>query len=176
MSHREIPNIEKLSSESRKLFNILNDEVDLHVILIGTSFLDISLASILKKYFIQDQISKKLLRGALGRFTSRAEACFALGLIEESLYNDLIIIAKIRNRIAHYRMTLTFETKDIQNLCNQLNYVKSLEYVTSFDLESAGQSSRLADLMVGARNQFILSVVIISQRLLLIGLGIKGDR
>ena len=178
MAHKRIPQIEQLSSELQELFNVLNDGQDLSVILIGTSFLDTSLSSILERKIRKGKVSKKMLesgRGMLGTFASRADACYVLGLIEKPIYKDLLTIGEIRNKIAHHHLALDFDDENIKNLCSKLSYMGSAESFKSFDSDPENQPLWLADLMVGARNQFILSVVMISQRLLLIGLGIKRN-
>jgi|WetSurMetagenome_2_1015567.scaffolds.fasta_scaffold597399_1 DNA-binding MltR family transcriptional regulator len=172
MAARIIPQIEQLSSESHQLLNVLNSSQDLSVILVGTSFLDTCLSSILGRTFIQSSVSKKLLdsrRGVLGTFAVRADTCYVLGLIKKPLYKDLLKIAEIRNEIAHYHLELGFDSETVKKLCGELSYVWSLKQ------GSTDQPLGLAELMVGARNQFVLSVMMISTRLLLIGLGIKGD-
>jgi DNA-binding MltR family transcriptional regulator len=173
MVPRIIPQIEQLSRETQELFNVLNNGPDLSVILVGTSFLDTSLSSILERKFIQGSVSKNLLesgKGALGTFAARAAVSYVLRLIEKPLYNDLLKITQIRNEIAHYHLALGFDAENVKKLCGELSYVRSLKQ------GSMDQPLGLADYMVGARNQFVFSVVMISQRLLLIGLGIKGDR
>src|SRR5690349_7710853 len=69
-----IPEIEALSEESEHLYNVINEEPDLACVLIGTSYLDYALASLLKRYFIDSEVVPKLLeppRGALSTFASR---------------------------------------------------------------------------------------------------------
>jgi hypothetical protein len=56
------------------------------------------------------------------------------------------------------------------------SYVKSLEYVKEFDIGYADQPLSFSGYMLSERYQFVLSVVMISQRLLLIGLAIKDER
>lgn len=165
MGKRIIPQIEELSLESQKLFDALNNESDLSVILLGGSFLDASLSSILERKLIKSSVSKKMLDsrwGALGSFATRADACYVLRLINKVLHDDLLKIAEIRNEIAHYHLALGFDSETVTEKCASLSYVKSLNL-------------GLDRYMGGARNQFVLSVVMISQRLLLIGLRIKRD-
>lgn len=118
-----IPNlkIEQLSSETQKLFDVLNKDDDLSVIIVGSSFIDTVLTSILEKKFIKSSITNKMLDskgGALGTFIARADACYILGLIRKPLYKDLIKIAEVRNEVAHYRLALNFESERVINLGN----------------------------------------------------------
>lgn len=167
MSKRKILPIEQLSAESQQWFDVLNDESDLAVILVASSFLDACLGSILNRKLIDSSVSKKLLdprNGALGTYSSRADACYALGLIQKSLYKDLQKIAEIRNEIAHYHLALSFESETIQKMCTQLSYVTSLKNGNSNEplLKPA--------LLVGPRNTFAITAVMMHTRLLTIGL------
>lgn len=173
MLQRKVPPIEQLSGESQELFNVLNNETDLAVILVAASFLDICLASILNRKLIDSTVSKKLLgtgSGALGNYSSRADICYALGLIHKPLYKDLVKIAEIRNEIAHYHLVLSFKAESIQKLCSEFSYVASLKN------GNTDEPLGIFERMVGPRNQFVLTAVMISQRLLLIGLGLKHEQ
>jgi mannitol operon repressor len=124
MSKKRTPRIEQLSSESKELLDVLNNEQDLSVILIGASFLDTILSSILERKFLQSSVSINLLKagiGALGSFAARADICYVLKLIEKSLYNDLRKIAQIRNEIAHYHLALNFDAENVNKLCGELH-------------------------------------------------------
>jgi DNA-binding MltR family transcriptional regulator len=163
MAKQLIPRIEQLSRESKELFEVLNGENDLSAILVAASFLDVCLASILERKLIDSKVTKKLLAargGVLGSFAVRADVCYAIGLLEKGLYRDLLKIAEIRNLIAHHHLALSFKADDIVKLCGELSW---------------GESLGLYELMNTPRNQFVLTAVMISQRLLLIGLGIKRD-
>lgn len=172
MSKRQLLPIEHLSSESRKLYELVNSETDLAVIVVSASFLDACLGSILNKKFIESSVSSKLLdsqQGVIGSYSARADLCYALGLIEKTLYQDLIKIAEIRNEIAHYHLALRFESGPIQELCSELVYLRSLKNGNT-DIPLG-----IWEMLVGARNQFGVTAVMISNRLLLTGLGIKRN-
>jgi len=53
---RSIVQIETLTEESKRLCDVLNQEVDLACVLIGASYLDHALASLLKRYFIDSKV------------------------------------------------------------------------------------------------------------------------
>jgi DNA-binding MltR family transcriptional regulator len=170
MTKKHIPQIEQLSTETKELFNVLNDSDDLSVILVASSFLDLSLASILKRRLLDNSATDRLLdsrNGALGSFSARADACYALGLVAKPIYKDLLKIAEIRNMIAHHHLALSFQAKDITKLCKELGYVASIKN------DSNGKV--LLSLMNTSRSQFVVTTVMISQRLLFIGLGIEND-
>ena len=130
MSKRTPLPIDQLSKESRHLFDVINNEKDLPVIVVSTSFIDACLGSILSKKFINSSVSEKILDprgGAIGNYSARADLCYALGLIQKNLYKDLTKISEIRNEIAHYHLTLSFDSESITKLCSELSYLKSLK-------------------------------------------------
>jgi DNA-binding MltR family transcriptional regulator len=169
-SKKKIPILQDLSSDSQKMFNILNEESDLACVLIGTSFLDQCLASMLERYFIEDKdISDSMFNpsnnGALSTFSSRNNLAYLLGLINEYIHKDLRTIGKIRNFFAHAHFEITFEDGQIQVLCNKLDYINKLEKRLGKEFLSSCYNN--------SRNIFTTTVALISQQLLLLGLSIK---
>lgn len=153
MARKQIPKIEELSGDSKKLFDILNREADLPAILVGASFLDTTLSSNLEKKFIESSISQKLLdsnSAALGAFVARADICYVLGIIDKPMYQDLITITEIRNEAAHHHLELSFDTESIADKCSSLSYVSTLKQgKTEEPLE-------MDEYMTTARAQFML--------------------
>jgi DNA-binding MltR family transcriptional regulator len=173
MSKRTILPIENLSKDSQKLFDVLNEEKDLSVILIATSFIDACLGSILKNKLIKSSVIDKILDvrgGILGTYSARADVCYTLGLINKPLYQDLTIIGSIRNGVAHHHLELDFDDPTIIEFCSKLSYVSTLKN------GNTDESLGMEKYMEGPRNQFTITVVMISQRLLLIGLGVKRGK
>jgi DNA-binding MltR family transcriptional regulator len=170
MPKRVLPPIDRLSEETQELFDILNKEQDLAVILVASSFLDACLGSILRRKLKRGAVSDNLLdvRGALGTYSSRADMCYTLGIIPKSLYQDLITIAEIRNEIAHHHLALSFASESIKSKCAKLSFVASLKKGTT------DESLGMKRWMIGPRNQFVMTTAMLSQRLLLIGLGISN--
>ena len=172
MTKRTIIPVENLSKDVQKLFDVMNSEGDLATILVATSYIDATLGSILKRKLIKSSVSKKLLNtqgGAIGTFSTRADMCYVLELIKKPLYQDLITISKIRNEVAHHHLELDFKNKELESLCNKLSYVTTLK-----DGNSDNPLIK-EEWLDGARNQFTISVMLISQRLLLIGLGLTPN-
>lgn len=165
MAKRQIVSLEILSEDSQKFFNFLNESSDLGAILVATSYLDASLAGLLHNYLIESSVSDKLLavRGPLGSFVARADAAYALGLISKSMYQSLLTIAEIRNECAHHHLELTFEDPEIKRHCDSLNYLKLLFN----DLGS------LEHFMQTARDRFTISASLLSQHIIVLGLGTK---
>jgi len=170
MPKRSILPVEDLSDDGQKFLDILNEEADLAVVIIGTSYLDACLGALLHRFFVEGSTADRLLDvqgGALGSFQARADACYVLGIINKPLYQDLVTISKIRNQFAHHHLALNFDLPAVAELCTDFRYVGSLRQ---------GNMNKPLDLtnwMTSARNQFILTAVMISQRLLLTGLSLR---
>ncbi len=147
----------------------MKNEKDLPLILVAASYIDACLASILKRKLRTSSVSDQLIdiKGPIGSFSARADLCYALELIPKALYQDLLVIAQLRNEVAHYHLELSFGEPSISKLCNKLTYVSTLK--------NGNTEEPLAnrEWLEGERNIFIISVTLISQKLLLIGLGIK---
>ena len=163
MSRWKPINIEELSDDTKKVFDVFNDESDIACVLIGTSYLSELLANIIEVSFIDTSISGKLLDpqcGVIGQFSVRADLAYCLGLINKSFYQDLRTVAAIRNIFAHKHLTLDFSDETVRNKCGEL---KAWRILQSCEEEDAELSEK--QLRVQARNQFNMSVILISQRI-----------
>lgn len=169
MAKRSILPPEILSADTRAFFDVLNSEQDFSVVVIATAYIDACLASLLHKRLLASSVSDKLLDprgGALGTFASRADASYALGLISKALYQDLLILAEIRNHCAHHHLSLSFDSSDLATSCAKLCYALTLK---NGDIdEPMFRNGELSS----TRNRFVLTAVLISQRLLLTALGV----
>jgi len=111
-------------AEVNKVFDILNNESDFIGVLIGTSFLDVSLENLLRsKFRKKSSIVDELLnpnKGILGNIGGRAAISYSLELISKSDYQDLITILNIRNMFAHKPRMLDFSDDDVIVYCKKL--------------------------------------------------------
>ena len=167
-------NIEELSGDTKKVFDVLNDESDLACVLIGTSYLSELLANIIEVSFIETSISGKLLDpqgGVIGQFAIRADLAYCLGLIKKNVYQDLGMVAAIRNMFAHKHLTLDFSDDIVRNNCEKLKAWRILQHGVEESAELSQEQMR-----VQARNQFNLSVILIGQRMHLDVLSKKKQR
>jgi mannitol operon repressor len=89
-------------------------ETDRAAAILGAAMLDDILAEILGSFLVPSKISENLLTGPLESFSSRTDAAYALGFIDEAEHKELRILGQIRNKFAHSWRTLTFETDSIQ--------------------------------------------------------------
>ena len=170
MAKRTILPAETLSADTQAFFDVLNNEPDFSVVVISAAYVDACLAALLEKFFVQSSVSTKVLdarSGSLGSFSSRADACYVLGLVSKPLYQDLLVLAEMRNQFAHHHLSLTFETPELIGSCNKLSYAMTLK---NGDLD---EPMFKPDQLTNARERFTVSVVLLSQRLLLTALGIQ---
>lgn len=101
----------------------LQAETDRGLTLVGAALIDEKLHNTLESFFIKGKSAKKLLSepyAPLGTFSSRIEACYSLGLIDDFEYREIGLIRKIRNEFAHATHGLSFENDKITNLCTSL--------------------------------------------------------
>ncbi len=88
------------------LFNLLLRESDRGAMLVAGEALNELPGELLGRLFVDDKASRELVAGgghaALGSFSARAEACFALGLISAAERRDVATIRKLRNEAAHF--------------------------------------------------------------------------
>jgi DNA-binding MltR family transcriptional regulator len=121
---------EQLSEESRELYDVLNDEKDLAVILIATSFIDACLKSILENRLLESRVTEKLLShtGVVGSLSTRADVCYVLGLVSKA-YRDIQTMAEIRNLVAHHHLQLSFTSPKVAELCEKLSSLEASDEV-----------------------------------------------
>jgi DNA-binding MltR family transcriptional regulator len=170
----KIPNTEDLSEQSRVLLEVMDKEPDMARVLIGTSYLEQALASLLQRFFIKSDTSKKLLNprgGALGSFQSRADISYCLGLIPKSLYQNLCVVGEIRNEFAHSYLSLSLDDPEIAEMVGSLTFPIFKE-VVSVEGRRCNQDV-LSSQVTHPREKFKLVVVLMANRLLLTGLSVK---
>lgn len=153
---------EQLSEETRHLYDVLNEEKDLAVILIASSFLDACLKSMLEHRLLDSSVTERILdhRGILGTLSARADLCYVLGLIPKRAYQDLTTVAQIRNIIAHHHLTQSFDNADIAAKCATLDAISLGETEPS---------------MMAPRVRFTLCVTLMANMLLVNALRLKSQ-
>jgi len=171
MSRKKIYAIEDLSEDTKKLYDVLNEADDLPVILIGTSFLDETLRSMLQKYFVKCNTAKNLLspNGVLGTFNNRCDLTYCLALISKRMYKDLRTIQDIRNLFAHSHFEKSFGDNDVIALADKLTYCDILKGTGMFkEVEKPTPEQYHENSLV----RFKLTIVLLSQKFLLTGLSL----
>ena len=118
MVKRTIPEVEKLSEESHQLYDFLNEESDLACVLISASYLEFSLAALLKRHLVEDIVADDFInRSSLRR---RADLAYSVGLIPQALHANLHVIADIRNSFAHNYLMLNLSEGRFPQLIDSL--------------------------------------------------------
>lgn len=103
------------------------NETDRGLALVSAAVIDEKLGEILAAFLqVDSDVTQRLLgseprrEAPLSSFSARADATFALGLIDRDEYEEIINIRKIRNEFAHARHGTTFAAPKIQGLCRKL--------------------------------------------------------
>lgn len=98
-------------------------ETDRGAALVGAALIDLRLSDTLRAFMVSPKAAADLLDGgtaALGTFSSRIKATFALGLIDKHERDECDLIRKVRNEFAHQAHGLTFTDPKITALCDKL--------------------------------------------------------
>ncbi len=166
--------VQYLAEDTQKVFDVLNHDSDLACVLIGTSYLSELLGSAIRTSLRKGNTTENLLnpgRGVLGSFKSRVDLAYCLKIIEKKDREDLDIIGKIRNSFAHRHLSFDFSNKEVENECNNLNAWK-LKLNTE-EINSDPQIKNIPEFIISCdttRQKFVISVVMIQQRILVAGL------
>lgn len=106
-----------------KFVEELKRETDRGLPLVAAALIDDRLTETLRAFFCDVPCVEKLLddgNAPLSTFSSRTEACCALGLIDEFEYAEIGLIRKVRNEFAHEKHGVSFLSPRIQGLCSSL--------------------------------------------------------
>ena len=161
---------EALSDDGHHFYALLNDAEDVSAVVVGVSYLDACLASLLSKSFRKSSTSEQLLdsrSGPLGSFTSRACLAYALGLISKPIFRDLQVLAELRNEVAHHHFALDFSAPNI------VTCLSRLAYATELKDSATGKPIFDVKILQNPRNRFTLTAIMISTQLLFAALSAK---
>ena len=106
-----------------KFVEELKRETDRGLPLVAAALIDDKLLETLRAFFCDGPSATKLLdegNAPLGTFSARAEACFALGLIDDYEYSEITLLRKVRNEFAHAKHGFSFQSPRVQGLCSTL--------------------------------------------------------
>lgn len=170
--------VEQLSSDVKRLFDVLNNETDLPCVLIGVSFLDETVRALLNAFFKKGNTSDKLLSplgGAIGEFSTRCDLGYCLGLVKKCHFQDLRKLAEVRNVFAHHHLGASFSDSEVQKKCRELT---TPDLLSAFggELSKPTEQYRLEQRAQDARNRFTVSIAMLSNYLLVEALGTKSER
>ncbi len=98
-------------------------ETDRGAALVGAALIDLKLADTLRSFMVSPAAARSLLGGgmaALGTFSARIKATFALGLIDDHERGECDLIRRVRNEFAHRPHGVGFADPKIAALCGRL--------------------------------------------------------
>ena len=127
MGIEEHIDLEILRKESAGYFKTVHAETDRGRALVTAAFLDETLKRLLmarisvggnkKKKFVQPLFD---IFGPLSSFSAKIRICYAIGLISETVADDLDAIRRIRNEFAHSLIERSFEDSPIKEWISEL--------------------------------------------------------
>jgi len=166
---------EQLSAEVQALCNVLNDSPDVACVVVSAAFLNSAMRMLLDKSFVRSEKVNSLLNSptALRSYAVRNDLLYSLGVIDDWLHSDLETLGKIRNEVAHSHIELSFGEPKISDLCSELLGWKQV-FPSKEDREPSPAPDSKQFLTV-ARNKFILSVLLVANRLIMRGLSLQRE-
>jgi DNA-binding MltR family transcriptional regulator len=118
-------NIEGLCKDTTRFVDEIQKEPDRSIPIVVVAFLDDILKKLIEAHFIDNQkVVEQMLDypGALSNFAARADVAYCLGLIPSKTYQDIVQVRKIRNKFSHSHFPVSFDNKDIADMCKTLNF------------------------------------------------------
>jgi len=130
-----------------------------------------------------ERVANELFRpeGALGTFAQKIKLGYMLGLYQEDLKDDLVLLAKIRNAFAH-RVDITgFETSPVRDWMDNMTTLKvhralleRMKKESPQDVHGQTTLSILSSELVDYRNSFHLCIRFMIHKLLAVESAIKS--
>jgi DNA-binding MltR family transcriptional regulator len=149
-------------------------ESDRGTALVIGAYLDVLLASILRKHCVNDPDVVEELLGVdrpLGTFSSRIKLSYCLGLIRHDQWKDLDTVRKIRNACGHTHENVSFDSSPLRELCHNLQQLKISEELRH--KMSPEEQHILIDQFKGNRLKFIGNAVHLAFGLMVRGTQLK---
>lgn len=159
---------EELSADLEKLFGIINDTPDYPCVLLCCAFLEQALGTLLASRLVESVSSDSLLKGALGSYRNRTIAAHSMGLIPDKIHQNLKVIGRIRNQLAHNYSLAGFDFHQFQKDCADLHMPALGE--PAFQI-GAGSPPPLTPPVDDARSRFTFAVHMMATRMILTALG-----
>ena len=100
--------------------------------MLGASYLNSALERLLMAHFVplspddQRRMFDGAANGILGTLSNKIRLAYAIDLLEDDEYGDLIIINDIRNVFAHSLHEINFENNNITDDCNKLCVLRNI--------------------------------------------------
>jgi DNA-binding MltR family transcriptional regulator len=129
MAKITLPQMSDFDDDTEEVNKLLKETSEHASIIVLTAYIDASLAALLQRRLMECTTTEQLLdpgRGALGSFHARASMCYVLGLISKPHYQDLLIIAEMRNYCAHNHKLRGFDDPEVKKLSDKLSFMKDV--------------------------------------------------
>lgn len=141
-----------------------NRDNDLTLALTATSYIDACLTEYLSSKLRRSKVTDKLLghKGALGGLVAKAEMAYASKFIEKEYYQDISLMAEVRNNFAHLHKKVSFSDQDIIDKCEKLNLPG---IIPASEVEEHNRE-HVANMFKDARIRFSAATIQLSNRLL----------
>jgi hypothetical protein len=117
--------------QRKALEEIEQTKSDRATAIVGAAFLEGDLRNAIEARLRADEnIVNKMFKpsGPLGPFEAKADLGFLLNIYDKDVHDDLITMGTIRNRFAHWRVPIKFDSKEIKKHCGELKLVDKTEY------------------------------------------------
>jgi hypothetical protein len=105
-------------------------------VLLNTAVLEKHLLSLLlasMRPLSNEKEDRIFTKGPLSRFAAKIAVAYGFGLIDDDLYNDLVVIRKIRNKFAHTLNKITFSSPDVIELMQKFRGWRNTGVIDAFD-------------------------------------------
>ncbi len=101
-------------------------ESDRSVVILAASFIERALEEYIRKKLVDEPTVSKLFDGyaPLATMAAKIDMAFAIGLLPKHVYEDLRLIKKLRNLLAHEPKPLSFASTRVSDLCSNFSKIK----------------------------------------------------
>ena len=135
--------------------------------IVAAAFVERDLINAIEARLLKDDtLIEKLFKptGALGAFETKANLGFLLGIYDAEVHADITDIVWIRNRFAHNRQPLKFDSRDIRTRIDGLRIIKRPEYpkVPGIGLPDQVRSPPRLESGASPREKLILTVKLLA--------------
>jgi DNA-binding MltR family transcriptional regulator len=96
-------------------------------IVVGVATVDVCLVAMLDKFLVDGATKDELLShvGIVGSLASRAKLCYTLGLISKTIFNEVLVLAGLRNLVAHTPEKLTFRSESVKSKVLEMKWLNT---------------------------------------------------
>lgn len=100
----------------------IRKESDTGLVLMMALLLEQELTDLLAAVFIKDAHTRGFLKRLSGKLDTKVSLVNALGLMPARMYEDAVLVTRIRNALAHRPLSGSFRGRDVGALVRQLSY------------------------------------------------------